>query len=82
MPWRCPACRTEIRHNPVDARPRTNEAYRCHVCRLELVFDEESSKMVVAPFEIGDHLEPRTRARTIPSSAISPTKKRHGPRSR
>ena len=40
MPWRCPACRTEIRHHPVETRPRTNEAYRCHVCRLEFVFDE------------------------------------------
>jgi hypothetical protein len=40
------------------------------------VFDEESSKMVVAPFEIEDRHEPRTGARTIPSPPISPTRKR------
>jgi hypothetical protein len=74
MPWRCPACRTEIRHNPADARPRTNEAYRCHVCRLELLFDEESSKMVVAPFETDHHVEPPPRRRAFPAPAVSPRK--------
>jgi hypothetical protein len=76
MPWRCPACRTEIRHNPVDASPRPNETYRCHVCRLELVFDERSSKMVVAPFETDYQVELARRPRTIPAPAIGPTKKR------
>jgi rubredoxin len=70
MPWRCPACRTEIRHNPADARPRTNEAYRCHVCRLELVFDEETSKMVVAPFETDYQVKPPVPPRTIPAPAM------------
>jgi rubredoxin len=76
MPWRCPACRTEIQHNPADARPRTNEAYRCHVCRLELVFDEGSSKMVVAPFETDYQIEPTPQPRTIPAPPIGPTKGR------
>jgi hypothetical protein len=78
MPWRCPACRTEIRHNPVDASPRSNEAYRCHVCRLELVFDEQSSKMVVAPFESDYHVELPPKPRTMPAPAMRPTKKRSG----
>ena len=78
MPWRCPACRTEIRHNPADARPRINEAYRCHVCRLELVFDEPSSKMVVAPFETDYQIEPPPQPRTFPATAIQrPVKSRH-----
>jgi hypothetical protein len=77
MPWRCPACRTEIRHNPVDARPRTDEAYRCHVCRLDLVFDEGSSKMVIAPFEADHHVEPPPRPRTIPPPALERNKPHH-----
>jgi hypothetical protein len=78
MPWRCPACRSEIRHNPADARPRTHEAYRCHVCRLELVFDEPSSKMVVAPFETDYQVEPPPQRRTIPAPAIQrPSRPRH-----
>jgi rubredoxin len=76
MPWRCPACRTEIQHNPADARPRTNEAYRCHVCRLELVFDEQSSKMMIAPFEADHHVALPPRPRTIPAPAIETNKPR------
>jgi hypothetical protein len=47
MPWRCPACQTPIRHDEDAPRPRT--IYRCHVCRLELILDETTHKLTVAP---------------------------------
>jgi hypothetical protein len=54
MPWRCPACRSEITHNPLDRRPPKGEQFRCHVCRLTLEFDPALDKLVIAPFET-DH---------------------------
>jgi len=47
--WTCPACSSQIRHSDGDDRPRAGIVYRCHVCRLELVFDELSYKFVAAP---------------------------------
>jgi hypothetical protein len=47
MPWKCPACQTQIRHD--GDQPRPNQLYRCHVCRLELVLDEKTKKLTVAP---------------------------------
>jgi len=75
--WRCPACRTEIQHNPADARPRISEAYRCHVCRLEFVYDEASEKMVIVPFETDHYVERPPLPRTIPALAIARRKPRH-----
>jgi hypothetical protein len=49
MPWRCPACHLPIRHNEVEERPRFDARYRCHICRLELVVDPVTNKLVVAP---------------------------------
>jgi len=49
MPWRCPACSTEITHRLGDDRPRPGVVYRCSVCRLELVVDEATNKLKVAP---------------------------------
>jgi hypothetical protein len=46
------------------------------VCRLELVFDDGASKMVVAPLETDYHVEPSTPPRTMPAPAISSMKKR------
>lgn len=54
MPWRCPACQTQIRHLADDDRPRRGQAYRCHVCRLELVLADDAESLVIAPFE-ADH---------------------------
>jgi rubredoxin len=51
MPWRCPACRTEVRHDAVSGPPRVGEAYRCLVCRLDLRYDPSVNAMVIAPFE-------------------------------
>jgi hypothetical protein len=51
MPWRCPACRAEIHHHPVDAGvPEPHVAYRCHRCRLDLRFDPITRQMEVAAF--------------------------------
>jgi hypothetical protein len=54
MPWRCPACQTEIRHNPIEVHPQTGDRYRCHVCRLELAFDESLGGLGITPFEADD----------------------------
>ena len=47
MPWKCPACQTQIRHDGPTPQPK--RLYRCHVCRLELVLDEQTNKLAVAP---------------------------------
>ena len=50
MTWTCPACSTQIQHE--QPRPLPKVVYRCHVCRLELVVDEQTSKLVVAPLPV------------------------------
>jgi hypothetical protein len=47
MPWKCPACQTPLNHDGDTWQP--GRVYRCHVCRLELVLDEASNDMTVAP---------------------------------
>jgi hypothetical protein len=42
MPWKCPACQTQIGDAPEPKR-----VYRCHVCRLELTLDETTHKLRV-----------------------------------
>jgi hypothetical protein len=49
MPWRCPACQTQIRHNEFEDTPRIGQVYRCHICRLELVLDANTKKLTVTP---------------------------------
>jgi hypothetical protein len=49
MPWKCPACHLPILHNEVEDRPRPGAAYRCHICRLELVLDPKTDHFTVAP---------------------------------
>jgi predicted SprT family Zn-dependent metalloprotease len=49
VPWRCPACRLAIQHSDAEPQPRRGVIYRCHVCRLELILDESTGKMTVAP---------------------------------
>jgi hypothetical protein len=45
--WKCPACQTAIR---MDGNgPHQNRVYRCSVCRLELVLDENLRELTVAP---------------------------------
>jgi hypothetical protein len=47
MPWKCPACQTQIAHYG-DA-PEPMRVYRCHVCRLELILDQNTQKLTLAP---------------------------------
>jgi hypothetical protein len=49
MPWHCPACRSVIRHRDEEELPQPGQTYRCHVCRLELVYDNDKRRLVVAP---------------------------------
>jgi hypothetical protein len=50
MPWKCPACQTQINHE--GDLPQSRRVYRCHVCRLELVLDGTTKKLTVAPLPI------------------------------
>ncbi len=78
MPWRCPACRTEIRHDPGESRPSPTAAYRCHVCRLDLRFDAVSSRMEIAPLHSEHTIVNREeRNRTLPTTM--PTRQRKSP---
>jgi hypothetical protein len=47
MVWKCPACLTQIRYDG-DA-PAPKRVYRCLVCRLELILDEKTRLLIVAP---------------------------------
>jgi hypothetical protein len=38
-----------ILHNEIEDRPRLGAAYRCHICRLELVLDPKTDHLTVAP---------------------------------
>ena len=60
MPWKCPACQTEILHDS-DA-PQPGQIYRCHICRLELILDEALQQLTVAP-RPGDTPKRRTTGR-------------------
>jgi hypothetical protein len=60
MSWQCPACRLPIQHSELEGKPREGTRYRCHVCRLELVFDPNVNRMTVAPIS-EDESEPERR---------------------
>jgi hypothetical protein len=62
MPWSCPACHTQIHHAANEDRPRSNSLYRCHICRLELVLDPETDRLMIAPIR-EDEPEPKDRTR-------------------
>jgi hypothetical protein len=49
MPWTCPACSLAIHHGETEASPRAGVIYRCHICRLELILDPQTNKLVLAP---------------------------------
>jgi hypothetical protein len=51
MPWRCPACETQIHHSEHESEPRLGTRYRCHICRLELMLDPEKVRLAVAPMQ-------------------------------
>jgi len=50
MPWKCPACQTQIAHE--GDTPEPNRVYRCHVCRLELVLDDTTHRLTVTPVSV------------------------------
>jgi len=57
MPWKCPACQVQIRHD--GDRPEPKRIYRCHICRLELLADETTGKLTVAPLPSPPDNDPR-----------------------
>ena len=70
MPWRCPACRTEIRHQAGEDRPHKGEQYRCHVCRLELVVSTDGTRLDVTPLDAdGEAADDKPRAIPLPAAA-------------
>jgi hypothetical protein len=49
MPWTCPICSSSINRNDPEPSPRRGVIYRCHICRIELVVDPATGKLVVVP---------------------------------
>jgi hypothetical protein len=47
--WKCPACTLSIAHSEAEAEPRPGVTYRCHICRLELILNETTDKLSMAP---------------------------------
>jgi hypothetical protein len=66
MPWRCPACHVPIQHNEFEVKPREGVRYRCHICRLELMFDRNTDKLTVTPLISEPESETEERAPSIP----------------
>lgn len=64
MPCRCPACRNEIHHTAAEDRPRPGESYRCHICRLELVWARDTDKLTVTPVPDEDANKTQNRRST------------------
>jgi hypothetical protein len=52
MPWTCPACSLAIHHSETEASPRPGTVYRCHICRLELMLDTRTGKLVMIPMRV------------------------------
>jgi hypothetical protein len=67
MPWRCPACRSAIQHNEIESRPRPGVVYRCYVCRLELVLNENTDYLDVTAMRT-----PAPRERTVTQTPAIP----------
>jgi hypothetical protein len=64
VPWRCPACGTQIHHGEAEAAPRPGARYRCHICRLELVLDPASNKLTVPTFDVDSDPPPPSNDKT------------------
>ena len=76
VPWRCPACRTVIQHNPFEDRPRTGEVYRCHVCRLSLELHTASDKLIVAPLDFDNGIDPSANLKRDKPTPSRPRRRR------
>lgn len=46
---RCPACQSHIQLSTGEPHPRPRAVYRCHVCRLELLWNVLDQRFDVAP---------------------------------
>jgi rubredoxin len=66
MLWHCPACGIQIQHSEMELTPRAGHRYRCHVCRLELVTDDATGLMTVAPIDDANDGAPKTWDRVTP----------------
>ncbi len=62
--WHCPGCSTILHHDESGVSPRAGERYRCHVCRLEVLYDETIQTIVGAPFD-GDRSAGSRRPRML-----------------
>jgi len=51
MPWKCPACGTNVKSDADGDKPRVGVVYRCHVCRLELTVDVKNGVLVLVPLD-------------------------------
>jgi hypothetical protein len=69
MPWKCPACRTSLQRRDGDA-PRSRVIYRCHVCRLELVFNADTGQLDLAPFPSQSDEKSRDVVTVRPKTAL------------
>jgi hypothetical protein len=72
MPWKCPACQTQINHD--GDRPEFRRVYRCHVCRLELVLDAATDKLTVAPLPINPNQAGAIGTHDHSSSVVAPVR--------
>ena len=41
--------------------PRLGALYRCHICRLELVMDTATRKLIVPPFDQAADVKPKSK---------------------
>jgi hypothetical protein len=58
MPWHCPSCATNLPHRD-GSLPDPAVKYRCATCRLELVADVVSAKMILVPLPTEAEKPPR-----------------------
>jgi hypothetical protein len=70
MDWKCPACAEQIRHGTFEPMPKKGVVYRCPVCRLELVLDQENQNLTLAP--LSDRTSFKATALTDLSSVAGP----------
>jgi len=54
MAWRCPACSGIIHHDESAEQPSARDRYRCQICRIELLFDVKSQRLILRPAEYRD----------------------------
>jgi hypothetical protein len=47
--WHCPACESLISHSSSEFDPRRGVRYRCQICRLELVPNEQTNRLDLTP---------------------------------